>query len=759
MKKLLPLIFISGVVFIFFWQFFLKGLIAVPADSLVGLYHPFRDYLSKEYPRGYPFKNFLITDPVLQQYPWRELSVGLEKTGQMPLWNPYSGAGEPLLANIQSSSLYPLNILLFVFPFIQGWMALLMLQMFLGGIFTFLFLKNLGLKKESSLFGSTVFILSGFYFSWITWNNLLHVVLWMPLILMSIDKITESSELKIQSSKFKALIWPLILVFALSSSLLAGHLQLFFYVFLVALFYFILRIYFAKERIKKTGIIFVSFLIFLLITSIQWLPTLNLIDLSSRAIDQMNWQNKEGWFIPWQHLIQFIAPDFFGNPTTLNYWGTWNYAELIGYVGIFSLCFAAFAVFVRKEKTVVFFFLSLLVAVVFSFPDIISKIPFELKIPLISSSQPTRLIMVIDFALAVLSAFGVEEFLKRKNTKKLIYLSSFFFLILIGIWAYIFFNKGQNINLAVSQRNLYLPSLIIIIQLIFFFLAYIVREKRKIFLTIFYLILFINIFDLMRYGLKFNPFVPTSLVYPNTKITTYLSKESKSYPWRFMGSDYVANEKRIFPPNTAVHYGLYAIDDYNPLLLKNYQDYIAVSEWGFKNIPDFSFNRMIIPNNYNTRLIDLLGVKYVVTINDTSISKLKYLFSEGESRVYENKNVFPRAFMVYSSVTAKTNIEAGNLLLDKSLDLRKTAILDKDVNLKAGSGLNKVEFINYSENKIILSVETSKKGVLVLTDNYYPGWMATVDGKESEILKTDYSFRGLVVPSGKHIIEFTFHIL
>jgi uncharacterized membrane protein YfhO len=263
----------------------------------------------------------------------------------------------------------------------------------------------------------------------------------------------------------------------------------------------------------------------------------------------------------------------------------------------------------------------------------------------------------------------------------------------------------------------------------------------------------------MRYGLKFNPFVPTSLVYPNTKITTYLSKESKSYPWRFMGSDYVANEKRIFPPNTAVHYGLYAIDDYNPLLLKNYQDYIAVSEWGFKNIPDFSFNRMIIPNNYNTRLIDLLGVKYVVTINDTNASKLKYLFSEGESRVYENKNVFPRAFMVYSSVTAKTNKEVGNLLLDKSLDLRKTAILDKDVNLQAGNGLNKVEFINYSENKIILSVETSKKGVLVLTDNYYPGWKATVDGKESEILKTDYSFRGLAVPSGKHIIEFTFHIL
>src|ERR1035437_652856 len=155
-KKLLPLILISAIVFVFFWQFFLEGLVAIPADSLVGLYHPFRDYLSSEFNRGYPFKNFLITDPILQQYPWRELAINLEKKGQIPSWNPYSGAGEPLLANIQSASFYPLNAILFILPFVQGWMVLVMLQMFLGGIFTFLFLNNLGLKRESSLFGSTV---------------------------------------------------------------------------------------------------------------------------------------------------------------------------------------------------------------------------------------------------------------------------------------------------------------------------------------------------------------------------------------------------------------------------------------------------------------------------------------------------------------------------------------------------------------------------------------------------------------------------
>lgn len=752
MKKLLPFLLILGIVLVFFWQFFIKGFVSIPADSLVGLYHPFRDYLAKDYVRGYPFKNFLITDSVLQQYPWRELSIGLEKKGQLPLWNPYSGAGEPLLANIQSSSFYPLNILLFIFPFMQGWMFLIILQMLLGGLFTYLFLKNLELRKESSLFGSLVFILSGFYFSWLTWNTLIHVALWLPLILLTIDKIV-TNPLSLRQKIF----WHFILVFSLASSFFAGHLQLFFYLFLVAFFYFLLRISSVAKKIKKGETVFVSFLIFLFITSIQWLPTFNLIQLSSRAIDQSNW-NKEGWFIPWQHLVQFIAPDFFGNPTTLNYWGTWNYAELMGYVGIFSLCLAIFAVLVRKEKAVRFFFLSILIAVLFSFPNIISKLPFELKIPFISSSQPTRLIMVMDFALAVLSAYGIEEFLKRKEIKKLIYISSLFFLVLLGLWVYIILNKG-NPNLMISQRNFYLPSLLIVLQFVVFFLAYLFREKRRIFMGIFYLILLINVFDLMRYGLKFNPFVPTSLVYPNTKITSFLSKESKKYPWRFMGSDYVENEKRIFPPNVSVHYGLYGIDDYNPLLIKNYQEYIAVSEWGFKNIPDFSFNRMIIPNNYNTRLIDLLGVKYVVTINDVSPVKLKFLFKEGESRVYENINVFPRAFMVYSSITAKTKKEAGNLLLDKKIDLKKTAILEKDISLDKGLGQNKLDFVIYSENKIKLTVETSKKGILVLTDNYYPGWTAVIDGKKSEILNADYTFRGLVVTAGKHTVEFKLNVI
>ena len=54
-------------IFIFFSPVWLKGKLPIPADTIVGLYHPFRDMVWKEFTAGVPFKNFLITDAVRQQ--------------------------------------------------------------------------------------------------------------------------------------------------------------------------------------------------------------------------------------------------------------------------------------------------------------------------------------------------------------------------------------------------------------------------------------------------------------------------------------------------------------------------------------------------------------------------------------------------------------------------------------------------------------------------------------------------------------------
>ena len=343
----------------------------------------------------------------------------------MPIWNPYSLSGVPLLANFQSASFYPFNILFFLLPFSISWSILVVLQVILSAIFMYLYLINLKLNKWASFTGAFAFSFCGFNIAWMEWNTIGHVVLWLPLVLLAVDKSilifqqSGNSKLKIQNSKlqFKIknyFIWPIIFIFSLTSSFFAGHLQTFFYLILISEIYFIAK-WFQFGKQKNILILFLILnLSFIVLTSVQWAPTLQLIGESARNIDQIDWQ-KDGWFIPWQHLIQFVAPDFFGNPTTLNYWGVWNYGEFIGYIGILPLIMAIYAIFFRRDKKTLFFGILFFLSLIFSLPTIFAKLPFIFNLPFIATAQPTRLLFLTDFSLIVLFALGFDYFLKIKK--------------------------------------------------------------------------------------------------------------------------------------------------------------------------------------------------------------------------------------------------------------------------------------------------------------------------------------------------------
>ena len=87
------------------------------------------------------------------------------------------------------------------------------------------------------------------------------------------------------------------------------------------------------KNVRLFGI-FLTFAVFIIVSSVVWFPMLQEILASARVGDQNAW-NIPGWFLPFQNLIQFLIPDFFGNPATMNYFGIWNYGEFIGYIEFF----------------------------------------------------------------------------------------------------------------------------------------------------------------------------------------------------------------------------------------------------------------------------------------------------------------------------------------------------------------------------------------------------------------------------------------
>jgi hypothetical protein len=752
MKKFLHfpfLIFVLSILFIF-KPFFVDSKVPIPADTIIGLYHPFRDLYAKDYPNGIPYKNFLITDPVRQQYPWRFLAVEQVKKWELPLWNPYSMAGTPLLGSVQAAVFYPFNIFFLMLPFSFAWSLLIILQPMLAGGFLYFYLRSLGMYRVSSLFGGFVFAFCGFSVAWMEWGTVLHVGLWLPLILLTMDKLFFHIHfLNLERKKF-SYVWSLIFVLALSASFFAGHLQIFFYVFLVSFIYFFVRWlqYGAPIKFLVWYVLLISS--FLLVTFIQWFPTVQLIAESARDIDQINWQQTEGWFIPWHHLIQFVAPDFFGNPATLNYWGTWNYGELTGYIGIVPFVMALYALFFRHERKTFFFAAVLITSLIFALPTFFAKIPYLLHLPFFSTSQPTRLLFLADFSLSILAAFGIDWYIRQKKKSYIIFPMVSLGVILAELWLFVMLNPGD--DMLVAQRNLYFPTILFVFTFLIVLINIFIKNK-KIFFVLLGVLLLISFVDLLRFGQKFTPFTKSEYLFPQTKTLSYLQNDKEQF--RIMATD-----QRILPPNFAVMYRLQSVDGYDPLYLRRYGELIAASERGRPDIhPPFGFNRIITPENINSPIINLLGVKYVMSFSELPEPQFTKVTEEGLTQVYKNNNAYPRAFFVTNVKYVKDKQEAINALFDKSIDLRTTAIVEDQKGPTRFTNGN-VIMAEYLENHIILHTNNQQEGFLVLTDTFYPTWHAKVcsdDGsncQEREIYLTNYNFRGIIVPGGNHRIVF-----
>lgn len=692
-----PVFGLLFIVLIFFWPFLLKDRIPIPADTILGMYHPWRDKVWDGLNSGVPYKNFLITDPVRQTYIWKKLAIQDLKSLSLPLWNPYTHSGMPLMANFQTGAFYPLNFVFFLFPFNQAWGIFIAMQPLLAAHFMYLLLKKYELKTESALLGAITFAFGGFFTAWLEWGNIGHTLLWLPLIIFCLENLFENQKNKIKYS--------LILLFALISQFLAGHLQVSIYLTVFSLVYFLFSAL-SKNKIKESsGIIFVFFC-FILITSIQWLPTLELILNSSRNIDISNTLIRPDWFLPFKHLIQLVIPDFFGNPATGNYWGEWNYAEFVSFIGIVPFIFLFVSLKNFKNIKIKFFWLSLITILSFALPTPWAKLPYIFNIPFLSTAQPSRLLSIVGFCIPVLAAFGLNDFMdnKHKNSTLWISLGTFTGLIFFAIAVRFNFLQLNAEQVQIAFRNLLLPAFISMVSLLVILTNNLIKKVSI------YLLLILALFGFYRFFTKFTPFVKEEWIFPQTKTTEFLQKDQSLF--RIMTTD-----RRVLPSNFAADYSLQSISGYDPLYLSGYAKLITKMESGKNGLANFQ--RIIEPANYSSEIADSLNVKYVISLADIKSSKLKKVFQEGETRIYQNLLSQPR--------------------------VKLTSNDDK-----------LIEISEYQSNTIKIKADSRDGGNLILSDMFYPGWYARINGKEVAVEESNENFREITLVKGLNLIEFSY---
>jgi hypothetical protein len=132
------------------------------------------------------------------------------------------------------------------------------------------------------------------------------------------------------------------------------------------------------------------------------------------------------------------------------------------------------------------------------------------------------------------------------------------------------------------------------------------------------------------------------------------------------------------------------------------------------------------------------------------------LVHSGDVKVYELQSVLPRAFVVGQAIAAG-DAEALAQLADPTFDLSRTVLLADGPSAEAeagASGPRPAMITDYAPEQVTIQAEGP--GYLLLTDAYYPGWTAKVDGRPVTIWRADVMFRAVALPPGPHSVVFTY---
>ncbi len=130
--------------------------------------------------------------------------------------------------------------------------------------------------------------------------------------------------------------------------------------------------------------------------------------------------------------------------------------------------------------------------------------------------------------------------------------------------------------------------------------------------------------------------------------------------------------------------------------------------------------------------------------------------------IYENPDSLPRASLVHNT-RILADESTRKQMLDPQFDPRQSLILANGVGLSAVDGAQReeesVKIIEYKPENIVIDVSAKEDGYLLLTDSWYPGWVARVDGLEEPIERGDYIFRAVRVRPGTHRVEMAYRPL
>jgi hypothetical protein len=244
---------------------------------------------------------------------------------------------------------------------------------------------------------------------------------------------------------------------------------------------------------------------------------------------------------------------------------------------------------------------------------------------------------------------------------------------------------------------------------------------------------------------QFIQVIDAGRIYPRDDTTRFLiqQKEQSSEPFRV----FYVSQGGGYQTNQFAFYGIEELTGHHGNELGRYMDLI-------------DFQRPGLDVYGVLRVLRLLNVRYLVSNMPLQMPGTREAYRGNLSLVYELDGAFPRAFLVAQTETLPDSL-ALERLRDPDFEPSESSILDRGLEATVAStaGRNEISRVTWETRSInahTLRVETPEPALLVISDNYYPAWRATIDGEPAVLLRADYTLRAVRVPAGTHEVRIVY---
>jgi hypothetical protein len=715
----------------------------------------------------------------LYRYYYQMYNYGANRisSGHFPLWNPWQACGLPFMATHQCGLFYPLNAIYLLMPTHIAMGAAFLIHLILSGAFTYLCGRRFGISPFGSLLAAITFMLGGHIAYHIGEPGNFYCAAWTPLMLYLAKRICDAPTLGNA----------LLIGFFSSVQFMAGFEQHYVSTLYLMLGYFVFYgLQGIRERkpfgeFRRMGLyLLLAGGLTIGLCAIQLIPTLEMVSLSNRASRSLNVEQIIGLrdLVSLSMGFRMTLPNFF-----LSLLIPSRAPIPYDYVGLLPMIFLPLAFMNKKQRAHVIFLFAM---ILFCSAVVMAEWAgweWVLHIPVVAMFRGLyRVMLVAVLCFGLLTGIGWDRLRSglaglANDTNASGKGRLTLWLLLAGAVALSLMTWRDR---AETVRSVY------VVGAFAFAFAALWQSRRRGVLVVCQVVLIVTLLADLVSG-AFRPLAfPTrnpELFHRFDRVWEFLRGHQGHYR-SYLQFDYNDGGHMNLGDKYGQLKGVRTITDYEPFASRRLRDFLVFMQRS-------PFPRLLIfyghvysisPETARTKLLSLMSARYILVYRSKThlvgrISQLqekwwsslpkgwRLVYGEDDMRVFENPCVLPRAHVVHDfrvidepdallrELDSASFDPAAEVLFSEAPQEPETV---EPAGAHAQQAGGQIRFVHDEPSYVEIMVHSTRPGYLVLSDSYYPGWKATVNGKARPIYLANFMFRAVPVGAGESIVRFRY---